>query len=461
MESMSDIPEETLEAIERHFHELIRSRAGDLVDEYAVALPCLAELVASGRRKGWLQIPGMYGGFSYWIEGEDTSATLVTDRWCRVVAGSERRHEITASGTRLVWQETGAAEIAILLHGAIVTDKKNEGTTSREPPDTIPPQQETPMGNTAFPQHTHFRKKKETAAAAWFAAQDDTRVSPKTRYVLARRADYDKNFLAATRSEILTQTCGAEPEHRVEPLHKWIHHGLSSQALLFNLVAPLMARDDVGALAPAFESVGVSVPNPPTARLEYDDRAVFREKQSQPTSIDLVVQQETADPDAPPPPGSIFVECKFVEQEFGGCSVFERGDCSGRNPSDAFDQCYLHSAKGRTYWSQMKEHGVLSGPLASSAFCPMVSYYQFFREVLFAAAKQGQMVFLVDADNPAFTRPEGAAQPGLIPFLTELLPPKLQQIVHVLTIQSAADAIEVSGHHNDWIGDFRSKYDVH
>jgi len=44
----------------------------------------------------WFSIPGMYGGFSYWLEGEGEHAKLITESWCRVVEGSGQRHEIAS-----------------------------------------------------------------------------------------------------------------------------------------------------------------------------------------------------------------------------------------------------------------------------------------------------------------------------------------------------------------------------
>ena len=99
---MPPIPEGTLLAIERHFHALIRERAGQLIDEHGVQLPELASLIASGKGEGFLSIPGMYGGFSYRLEGDGEQAKLVSESWSRVVGGSGQRHEITANGAKLV-----------------------------------------------------------------------------------------------------------------------------------------------------------------------------------------------------------------------------------------------------------------------------------------------------------------------------------------------------------------------
>jgi hypothetical protein len=101
---MRQIPEETLRAIQRRFHEVIRGRAAELIDEHRLPLPDVALLLMSGEPKAWFPIPGMYGGFSYWLEGEGEQAKLISESWCRVVGGSGQRHEVTANGSRLVDQ---------------------------------------------------------------------------------------------------------------------------------------------------------------------------------------------------------------------------------------------------------------------------------------------------------------------------------------------------------------------
>ena len=99
---MRQIPSAILEAIQRHFHALIRERAGELVDRHGLALPALDASPASAEERAWFPVPGMYGGFSYRWEGTGERARLVVESWCRVVEGSGQRHEITAAGSRLV-----------------------------------------------------------------------------------------------------------------------------------------------------------------------------------------------------------------------------------------------------------------------------------------------------------------------------------------------------------------------
>jgi hypothetical protein len=65
-------------------------------------LPELAPLLTSDEPKAWFPIPGMSGGFSYWLEGQGEHAKLITESWSRVVGGSGQRHEVTAHGSHLV-----------------------------------------------------------------------------------------------------------------------------------------------------------------------------------------------------------------------------------------------------------------------------------------------------------------------------------------------------------------------
>ncbi len=96
------VPAETLRRIQAHFHEVIRERAKDLVEEHSLRLPELEHLLEMARPAVWFPVPGMYGGFSYRLEGEGTGARLVSTSWSRVVGGSGQRHRIDAEGSRLV-----------------------------------------------------------------------------------------------------------------------------------------------------------------------------------------------------------------------------------------------------------------------------------------------------------------------------------------------------------------------
>lgn len=70
--------------------------------------------MAAPRRthRAWFPVPGMYGGFSYWIEETENGPRLVAEHWVRIVEGSWERHIITPSTVR-----KSAIEVARLVPG--------------------------------------------------------------------------------------------------------------------------------------------------------------------------------------------------------------------------------------------------------------------------------------------------------------------------------------------------------
>lgn len=100
-----DIPQETLAAIQSHFHALIRSRAPWLCDEPRVRFPVLTPPHPTAESKAWFRVPGMYGGFRYWFGRFGRHATLIAESSCRIAEGWAQRHEVTAEGSRLLAQE--------------------------------------------------------------------------------------------------------------------------------------------------------------------------------------------------------------------------------------------------------------------------------------------------------------------------------------------------------------------
>jgi hypothetical protein len=301
-----------------------------------------------------------------------------------------------------------------------------------------------------YPRHGQFRDRVEEAAAAWFAVRG-CKVRPKTPYVLASRNNWPHNIISPEVVEYIRRV-RAERASQGQgfALHRWVHHGLSSQALLFNLVGPLILHDDLAMLEEPFSSQVSPWPaGPVTARLEHENRAVFNENYGQPTSIDLVLQDEASRL-------FLFVECKFVETEFGGCSLFESGDCDGRNPTAHLDLCYLHYI-GRRYWELLGEHGFLKGPIGREKTCILASHYQFFRCLLFALEHDSPFVLLSDERSPTFDCPGFQGRRGLLPFLRSLVPEALRSQVVSVSIQQVVAAIKKSGRHS-WVTEFERKY---
>lgn len=96
------VPYETLASIQKHFHAIIRGRVNDLVEKSGLRLPELEPLLEMEQPRMWFPVPGMYGGFSYWFNGEGENLKLISESWCRVVGGSGERHEITSKEGKLV-----------------------------------------------------------------------------------------------------------------------------------------------------------------------------------------------------------------------------------------------------------------------------------------------------------------------------------------------------------------------
>ncbi len=292
-----------------------------------------------------------------------------------------------------------------------------------------------------------YRRNLERAAASWFA---DRRLSVQRRpYILASQRDWPDNLIDPAHAEYINE----EKRRRQRlgesfPLHKYLHHGLSSQAMLFNLTVPLIKALDEDALADGFIAAGVPWPGrKATGTLEVHDREVFGESQGQPTSFDLCI--EGTGP-------TVYVEAKLVEKEFGGCSMLAGGDCDGANPARDWRACPLQRM-GRRYWDRLDELGFLEGPMAESPICLLGPYQQFFREAAFALSQGGHYALLVHGDNPAFLRSEEPER-GLWPFLCGFVPEAHRSRLHRVTLQQASLSVRGSHRHLDWIREFRKKY---
>jgi hypothetical protein len=96
------IAAETLAAMQRHFHDVIRGRAGDLVAEHALRLPELEALLEIMPPKLWFPVPGMYGGFGFWLDTLVEEPVVLAESWSRVVGGSGERHIISPHGSLLL-----------------------------------------------------------------------------------------------------------------------------------------------------------------------------------------------------------------------------------------------------------------------------------------------------------------------------------------------------------------------
>ena len=302
-----------------------------------------------------------------------------------------------------------------------------------------------------LPKHESFKKEVRIFATNWFCTNKDHEYAlhPKMSYCLEKHEDWEKNIILPEVSAYIDQKRKEkEAQNRFFPLHKYVHHGLSSQSLVFNLIGPMIVRKDFQPLFNILQTKKITTNQTVAeAEFEYEDSDIFNEKQGQPTSIDVVLLDNNAKP-------FIFIESKFTEHEFGGCSVFSSGDCNGKNPVGQLSDCYLHHI-GRKYWDLMSEFG-FDKIIDKEKICVFVNYYQFFREVLFSLKKNGVFTLLYDERSPVFNY-QGK---GLMPFLMEFVPDEHKNKITMISIQELVSEIDKSVKHTDWIEKFKLKYGI-
>jgi len=307
-----------------------------------------------------------------------------------------------------------------------------------------------------FETHRDFEKRMRDIASQWFKRKGYE--TEKRGYILAKYDDWHRNIISQEVIDYIKSERYKRTNNRKGfPLHKYIHHGLSSQAMLFNLIGPLIrtGNQDLSPLRVALNKHRIRWPEGRlTAEFEVEDRSIFREMSQQPTSIDLVIENEGKEEDKK---NGLYIEFKFVEHEFGGCSVFKNGDCDGRNPAGNLHNCYLHHI-GRTYWNLLDKYGFLKGPIANNATCFLATYYQFFREVLFALERNGMFILLVDKRNPTFCCGKNGER-GLFPFLKGFVPNQHKDKVNMVSMQELVTTIKDSGRHS-WITEYEQKYGI-
>lgn len=99
---VSAIGSNDIAQLEAQFHAVIQGRVAEEVLAHQLRLPKLEPLTEFplGRRF-WFLVPGMYGGFLFWLENAGDAPCLVVESWCRVVDGSGQRHRVRPGGYEL------------------------------------------------------------------------------------------------------------------------------------------------------------------------------------------------------------------------------------------------------------------------------------------------------------------------------------------------------------------------
>ncbi|HER00204.1 MAG TPA: hypothetical protein ENO22_12765 [candidate division Zixibacteria bacterium] len=303
----------------------------------------------------------------------------------------------------------------------------------------------------AFTFHKDYEHDLRDSAEQWFRSKRYfvNKIKP---FILKSWAYWKRNIICDDVAKYIDKARNEDGGKRPFLLHKYIHHGLSSQAMIFNLLGPLIVRRDLEPFMSALLEINIDFPEVEVrTQFEFEDRKVFNEDAGQPTSFDLAILGKNV---------NLFIEAKLAEREFGSCSIFKSGNCDGHNPcTGGLNECYLNFID-RLYWQRMKEYGFLDGAISHSPICPLANYYQFFRELLFAIHNNGKYILLHDERNPAFIKydPERDRVLGLWPFLKQFVPEIHKDKLASMTIQQIVRHIELSKRHKDWIGEFKSKY---
>jgi len=297
-----------------------------------------------------------------------------------------------------------------------------------------------------YQQYKDFRKSQNKFGKDWFE-QKGFAVQGKYPFILKSNLQWKENLILEEVANFIELTKKEYEEKKIPfPLHKYIHHGLSSQAMLFNLLGDATLKKDKQFFTSLFAFDNIVIDDSSKFLFEYSDRKVFNEKQQQPTSFDFAIENNKGK--------NIFLEAKYVETEFGKCSTIESGECDGMNPINDINLCYLTHCE-RNYWDLMKKHN-LSEPYKNSRICPFAIYYQFYRELLFAVEKNGYFVILIDKRNPAFIKTDGINERGLIPILTSPLSERMKNTIKVIYIQDVVKLLERFGY--SWVSEFKNKY---
>tara|TARA_B100000315_G_scaffold248567_1_gene278591 strand:- start:289 stop:1272 length:984 start_codon:yes stop_codon:yes gene_type:complete len=286
-------------------------------------------------------------------------------------------------------------------------------------------------------------------AAAYFIRKG-LPVHPRYPYRLDSHANWKGNIILEPVARLVEQE--AEKRKRLKQhfaLHSFIHHGLSSQALLWNLLGPLIVDTRWDILTEILRAADISLQGKVDgAELEVEDASVLGEYGGQPTSVDMCLTTTARE--------RVFVEFKFTEAGFGGCSVFGDGDCDGYNPAHEFDLCYLHR-RGRQYWPLMKKHRLVTGSLLTDAQCPFTNLYQVYRLILYTLEQGGHFLLLHDGRNPAFVNVDRQGrQRGLFARALESLPKDARTRYHALSVQRMLDLLEPHG--LGWLPELKEKH---
>jgi hypothetical protein len=93
-------PVDALAAIQTHFHTMLRWPS--YIEKHQLRRPELGPLLELEEPQMVFRVPGMYGGYTYWLDKESSKPQIIIESRSRVVGGAVPRFEIDADGSRRV-----------------------------------------------------------------------------------------------------------------------------------------------------------------------------------------------------------------------------------------------------------------------------------------------------------------------------------------------------------------------
>ncbi len=95
------VPLEALALLQVHFHDVISAQVDFLGDMDGLRYPELEPLLELEEPQMWFAVPGMYGGFWYWLAADGDDPVLMSESSSRVVGGFGETYEVTIRGSAL------------------------------------------------------------------------------------------------------------------------------------------------------------------------------------------------------------------------------------------------------------------------------------------------------------------------------------------------------------------------
>lgn len=97
-----EVAPDVLQAIQDHFHAVIRERMSEFNITTELRLPELEPLLELKHPTMWFPVSGMYSGFSYEVRTAADAPALISENESRMADGSGQRHLVSTHGSLLL-----------------------------------------------------------------------------------------------------------------------------------------------------------------------------------------------------------------------------------------------------------------------------------------------------------------------------------------------------------------------